>query len=136
MSASGTATTVAGLVFKIIFSGPVQGRLAVSGSGFSALAVQDGRATSADVSSILVIPSLFVKGWHFYELSQKPAGIERSAAVVSEFSELTSYDATISYAVAVNLQEPVSRQEAIIAMVACNVATGELQTAEAFLVKY
>lgn len=135
VSALGTATTVAGLVSKIIFSGPVQGRLAVSSSGFSALAVQDGRATSAIVSSILVIPSLFVTGWHLYELSQKPAGTERSAAIVSEVSKLTSYGAIISYAVAVNLREPVSKQEAIITMVACNVATGGLQTAEAFLIK-
>lgn len=90
VSALGLATTVGGLVSKIIFSGSVQGRLAVSSSGFSALTVQDGRTTSAIVSWIIVIPSLFVTGWHFYELSQKPAGTERSAAIVSEVSKLTS----------------------------------------------
>ncbi|KAI3400071.1 hypothetical protein diail_4609 [Diaporthe ilicicola] len=135
VSALGTATTVAGVVSKIIFSGPVQGKLAASSSGFSALAVQDGRATSAIVSSILVIPSLFVTCWHFYELSQKPDGTQRSAAILSEVSKLTSCGATISYAVAVNDQEPLSKQAAIVSMVACNVATGGLQTAEAFLIE-
>lgn len=130
-----TATTVAGIISSLVFSGPVQGKLAVSGSGFSSLAVQDGRATSAIVSAILVIPQLFVTGWHFYELSQQPASTERSAAIVGEVANLTAHGATISYAVAVNLKEPVSKQRAIIAMVACNVATGGLQTAEAFLVK-
>jgi hypothetical protein len=96
--------------------------------------VQDGRATSAIVSAILVVPSLFVTGWHFYELSQKPAGTERSSAIVGEVSKLTSYGATISYAVAVNVKDPMSKQYAIIAMMACNVATGGLQTAEAFLI--
>ncbi|KAI2618346.1 hypothetical protein GGR54DRAFT_648116 [Hypoxylon sp. NC1633] len=130
-----TATTVAVIVSKIIFSGPVQSRLAVASSGFSGLAVGDGRATGSIVNSILVIPALFVTGWHFYELSQLPASEERSAAILGEVTNLTSYGSRICYAVAVNDKDPVTQQIPIIAMLACNVVSGGLQTAEAFLVE-
>ncbi|KAJ2995714.1 hypothetical protein NUW58_g1195 [Xylaria curta] len=135
VAAVAKATTAASIISKIIFCGPVQSKLAVAGSGFSALAVGDGRATSAIVDSILVIPSLFVTGWHFYELSQKPASTEQAAAILGEIANVTSYATRISYAVAVNMKDPVTKQIAIIATLACNVASGGLHTAEAFLVE-
>jgi hypothetical protein len=95
------ATTAASIVAKIILSGPVQGKLAVTSSGFSALAVKDGRATSAIVDSIIVIPELFVSGWHLYELSQKAASTEHAAAIVGEVANLTNDAAKIAYAIAV-----------------------------------
>ncbi|KAI0545801.1 hypothetical protein F4679DRAFT_449056 [Xylaria curta] len=135
VSSLSKACTVAGLVSKIIFAGPVQGKLAVAGSGFSALAVNDGRATSAIVDSILVIPELFVTGWHFYELSQKPASTEQAAAIVGEVSHLTNDGARISYAIAVNDPDPLTKQQAIVITLACRVVTAGLLTAEAFLVE-
>ena len=60
------ATTAIVIVSKPLFSSPVQGKLGASSSMFSKLAVNDGRATSAIVNSVLVIPALFVSGWHFY----------------------------------------------------------------------
>ncbi|KAI1295933.1 hypothetical protein F5Y03DRAFT_387328 [Xylaria venustula] len=134
VSAVAKATTAAGLVATIIFAGPVQSKLAVAGSGFSSLAVNDGRATSAIVDSILVIPELFVTGWHFYELSQKSTSNEQASAILGEVANLTSNASRISYAIAVNIQEPLTKQRAIIVMLACRVVTAGLLTAEAFLV--
>lgn len=124
--ATSTCTTTS----KLVFWGPVLKRLAAKCSWF---AVADGRATGAIVNSILVIPALCVSGWHFYELGQKPAGTERSAAIVGEVSNLTSYISRISYATAVNDTEDISRNVAIGVMATSNVATAGLQTAEAFL---
>ncbi|KAK8109566.1 hypothetical protein PG999_007703 [Apiospora kogelbergensis] len=134
VSTISTATTAAGLISKVLFSGYVQNKLATSDSKFSGLAVEDGRATGAIVSSILLIPHIFATGWHFYELSQIPASKARTAAILGEVANLTAYGSTLSYAVAVNDKDPASRQVPIGIMLACNLATGGLQTAEAFQV--
>lgn len=124
------ATLTCTITAKLVFWGPLLNKLAAKCSWF---AVADGRATGAIVNSILVIPALCVSGWHFYELGQKPAGAERSAAIVGEVSNLTSYISRISYATAVNDTEEISRNVAIGVMATSNVATAGLQTAEAFL---
>ena len=134
VSTISTATTAAGLISKVLFSGYVQNKLATSDSKFSGLAVEDGRATGAIVSSIFLIPQIFATGWHFYELSQIPASKARTAAILGEVANLTAYGSTLSYAVAVNDKYPASRQVPIGIMLACNLATGGLQTAEAFQV--
>ena len=127
------ATTAAVVVSKILFCGPVQSKLgAASGNKFSGLAVGDGRATGAIVNAVLVIPALFITGWHFYELSSKPDSTARTAAILGEVTNLTSYGSRISYALAVNDKDPTSRQIPIVVMLACNVASAGLQTAEAF----
>ncbi|PYH95696.1 hypothetical protein BO71DRAFT_473594 [Aspergillus ellipticus CBS 707.79] len=126
-------TTAATVISKIIFSGPVQSRLGASGSKFSGLAVDDGRATGAIVNTVLVVPALFVTGWHFYELSSKPEGADRSAAIVGEVSNLTSYVSRVSYAVAVNDMDPSTRQIPIVIMAASNLVDAGLQTAEAII---
>ncbi|KAB8275158.1 hypothetical protein BDV30DRAFT_247903 [Aspergillus minisclerotigenes] len=101
VSTISTITTGAVIAAKVVFSGPAQKRFAApEGSKFKPLAVGDGRATGAIVNSILVIPALVVSGWHFYELSTKPAGATRSAAIVGEVSNLASYISRIAYAVA------------------------------------
>ncbi|TVY78456.1 hypothetical protein LSUE1_G006517 [Lachnellula suecica] len=125
------ATLVAVIVSKLAFCGPVQNKLGASSSKFSKLAVNDGRATGAIVDSILVIPALFVTGWHLYELSGKAEGAERSAAIVGEVSNLASYVSRISYAVAVNDKEPLSKQVVIGILAVSNVVVAGLQTAEA-----
>ena len=132
VSTISTAATAAGLISKVLFSGYVQKKLATSDSKFSGLAVEDGRATGAIVSSVLLIPQIFATGWHFYELSQVPASKARTAAILGEVANLTAYGSTLSYAVAVNDKDPTSRQVPIAIMLACNIATGGLQTAEAF----
>ncbi|KAK7937824.1 uncharacterized protein PG986_014692 [Apiospora aurea] len=134
VSAISTATTAAGLISKVLFSGYVQGKLATSDSKFSGLAVDDGRATGAIVSSVLLIPRIFATGWHFYELSQVPASKTRTSAILGEVANLTAYASALSYAVAVNDKDPASRQVPIAVMLACNLAMGGLQTAEAFQV--
>ncbi|KAE8332851.1 hypothetical protein BDV39DRAFT_199852 [Aspergillus sergii] len=129
-----TITTVAVIAAKIVFSGPAQKRFgAPEGGKFKPLAVGDGRATGAIVNSILVIPALVVSGWHFYELSTKPAGATRSAAIVGEVSNLASYISRIAYAVAVNDKDPSSRQVPIGIMALSNLACAGLQAAEAII---
>ncbi|KAI2642502.1 hypothetical protein GGS21DRAFT_174621 [Xylaria nigripes] len=134
VSAVAKACTTASVASKILFCGPVQKRLGAAGGGFASLAVNDGRATSAIVDSIIVIPQLFVTGWHFYELGQDPASTQQAAAILGEVANLTSYSSRISYAVAVNLKDPVTKQVPIVVLAACKVATAGLYTAEAFLV--
>lgn len=126
-------TTVAVIVSKLIFSGPVQSKLGASSSKFPGLAVDDGRATGAIVNSILIFPALFVTGWHFYELCEKPEGAERSAAIVGEVSNLASYISRVSYAVAVNDMDPATRQIPIGVMAVSNLVDAGLQTAEAVI---
>ncbi|KAJ8122436.1 hypothetical protein ONZ43_g1370 [Nemania bipapillata] len=135
VSALARATTAMRLLSKILFCGPVQKRLAVSTSEFSALAVGDGRATSAIIDSILVMPQLLVASWHLYELSKKPDSDKRKAGILGEVATLTSCASRISYAVAANDNDCSNKQAAIVNVLDCNVATGGLQTAIAFLVE-
>lgn len=128
------ATLAAGLVTGLLFSGPVQDKLKASGSKFKGLAANDGRATNAIVKSILTFPALFVTGWHFYELSKKPASQERSAAIIGQVTNLATYTTTVSYAVAVNLKDPVSKVIPVAIMAASNATAGGLQTARSALV--
>ncbi|KAB8254139.1 hypothetical protein BDV32DRAFT_155499 [Aspergillus pseudonomiae] len=116
--------------YPLIFCDPAQKKFATNSSWF---AVADCRATGAVVKSILVITALCISGWHFYELSQMPKGTERSASIVGEVSNLTSYVSPIFYAAAVNDVEETTRNVAIGVMAVSNVATAGLQTAEAFL---
>ncbi|PKY05495.1 hypothetical protein P168DRAFT_288959 [Aspergillus campestris IBT 28561] len=124
------ATLTSTIAAKLIFCGPGQKLFAAKCQWF---AVADGRATGAIVNSVLVIPALCVSGWHFHELSQMPESDQRSAAIVGEVSNLTSYVSRIAYATAVNDYEETTRQVAIGVMAVSNVATAGLQTAEAFL---
>lgn len=135
VNAISNATTVAGVVNKVLFSGQVQKRLATSSTKFSGLAVNDGRATASIVDVILIFPALFVSGWHFYELSEKPAGKERSAAILMEVTRLTSYVSRVSYAVAVNDKDPASKQIPIIVMAVSNTVGAGLETATAIVVE-
>ncbi|GLA06303.1 hypothetical protein AnigIFM60653_006834 [Aspergillus niger] len=122
-----------GLLNGVFFSGSVQKRIAAPSSGFAGMLLNDGRATSSIIDAILTFPALFVTGWHFYELSKKPASAERSAAIVGEVTNLTLYVSRISYAVAVNDPDEVSKQIPIGIMAASRVVASALQTAEAFL---
>jgi hypothetical protein len=97
------------------------------------LKAADGRATGAIVNSILAIPALACTCWHFYELAQDSADSTRSAAIIDETANLTSYISRVSYTVAVNDPDPESKQIPIGIMALANVATGGLQTAEAIV---
>ncbi|OPZ92535.1 MAG: hypothetical protein BWY74_01537 [Firmicutes bacterium ADurb.Bin419] len=117
----------------MIFSGPAQKKFGASEGVLRFLKAGDGRATGAVINSILVIPALACTCWHFYELSQDKASSARSAAIIDETANLTSYISRISYAVAVNDKDPESKQIPIGIMVVANVATSGLQTAEAIV---
>ncbi|KAK6832905.1 hypothetical protein PG987_007599 [Apiospora arundinis] len=60
----------------------------------------DARATGA----VLIVPQLFVTGWHFYELSQtvggRRGGPAHTAAVLGEVARLTGYASAICSAAA------------------------------------
>jgi hypothetical protein len=115
----------------LTFWGPVQNQLAVSNTNFRGLAVNEGRATSEIQNSLLVITGFADTAYHFYELSQKPAGQERSAAIIGEVNNVASSTATIFYAVAVNTQAPQIKAVAAAGMAAANATGGSLQVARA-----
>ncbi|MBC6419077.1 MAG: hypothetical protein GDA44_09965 [Prochloron sp. SP5CPC1] len=127
----GTATTVAVIVCKVIFCGPLQKKFGASEGIMNKLAANDGRATGAIVNSILIIPALACTGWHFYELSQDSAGNERTDAILEEVSNLTSYISRVAYTAAVNTKNPETKAIEIGVMAVANVAYAGLQTAEA-----
>jgi hypothetical protein len=131
VSYSSTGTTVIRILAKLVFSGPLQSKFGASSGVMKSLAVGDGRATGAIVDAILVIPALACTGWHFYELSQQAASSERSDAILEEVSNLTSDVSRVAYAVAVNDDDPESREIIIGVMAVANVVTGGLQIAEA-----
>lgn len=116
---------------KIMFSGVLQKKFAAATGVMKNLAADDGRATGSIIDAILVIPALVTTGWHFYELSQDDAGSERTAAILDEVSNLTSYVSRVAYAIAVNDDDEESRLILIGVMAVANVATAGLQTAEA-----
>lgn len=95
----------------------------------------NARSIPHELEKVVHIAGHAATGWHFYELSQKPASAKQAAAVLGEVANLTSSASRISYAIAVNIGDPVTKQIAIIAMLAGNVASGGLHTAEAFLVE-
>ena len=126
-------TTGSVILSKLVFSGPAQKKFGASSGVMKSLKVADGRATGAIVNSILVIPALVCTCWHFYELSQDSASSTRSAAIIDETANVTSYISRISYAVAVNDPDPETKQVPIGIMVVANIATGGLRTAEAIV---
>ena len=126
-------TTAAGVVSQLIFCGPAQKRFKASSGKFAGLAVEDGRATGAIVDAILVVPALCITCYHFSELSAKPAGRTRSAAIVGEVSNLGDYVSRVSYAAAVNDKDPESKEVEVGVMAAANLAVAGLQTAEAVI---
>jgi len=90
--------------------------------------VADGRGVGAIVDGVLVIPALFCSCWHFYELSEKPAGRSRSIAIVDETSNVVSDLARLGYTVAVNSEAEV-KVAAIVVMAVADVVCGGLQIA-------
>ncbi|MBD2329772.1 hypothetical protein [Alkalinema sp. FACHB-956] len=131
ISIMGTVTTGLRLLCKGIFSSPIQGKFAASEGIMQNLAAADGRATGAIVDAILIIPAIACTGWHFYELAQKSAGSDRSDAIIEEVSNCTSFISRVSYTIAVNDPEPLSKAIGIGVMVGANVAYSGLQTAQA-----
>lgn len=120
-------TVAVRLLAKIIFSGPAQSYFAGKPK-LKGLSVADGRGVGAIVDGVLVIPALFCSCWHFYELSEKPAGRSRSIAIVDETSNVVSDLARLGYTVAVNSEAEV-KVAAIVVMAAADVVCGGLQIA-------
>jgi hypothetical protein len=118
----------------IIFSGPAQKALGANKGAFKVLATADGRGTGAIVNAILVVPALFVSGWHFYELSSEVASRDRTVAILGEVTNLAGYVARVSYAVAVNDPDPSSKQVPVAVLVGSNLAIAGLLTATATVV--
>ncbi|KUJ09027.1 uncharacterized protein LY89DRAFT_711310 [Mollisia scopiformis] len=100
-------TTVATIMSKLIFSGPSQKYLATSRLSF--LKANDPRKVGAVFNSLPVFPSLICSCYHFYELSQKPVGKERSLAIIGETSSMVQYIGRISYCVALFIDDPEVR---------------------------
>lgn len=78
------------------------------------------QAAGAIIDSISKISTLCCANYHFYELSKKPAGQERSVAIIDKIYKIALCTATISYAVAVNLKDPVTKPIPIAVMAVAN----------------
>lgn len=130
---SGFSLAVTGIriLCKIMFSGPVQSKIAGS-VAFGDYAASDRRGVGAVVDAVLVFLGLVGSIYHFIELSQKPAVASRSIAIVDETSALTNDIARVSYAIAVNTED-IPQAAAIVVMTTANVCTGGLQFAECLI---
>ncbi|BDT90370.1 hypothetical protein IFM12275_03460 [Nocardia sputorum] len=131
---SDISTTVTGIrvLCKIIFCGPAQ-KLFKGNAVLQSITVNDGRGVGAVVDAVLTLPALTCTIWHLSELAGKPAGGNRSIAIIDETSQLTSYISRISYAFAVNDDDPDSRAAFVTSLAVANVCTGGLQMAEMFV---
>jgi len=92
------------LLNKGIFSSIIQKKFAASKETSKvarALNVSNPRAVGAFLDALLSIAAAGLTGYHFYELSKKPADRERSQAIIEETSNVTAYLTRISYAGAV-----------------------------------
>jgi hypothetical protein len=98
---TGIAVAALCLVNKGIFCSYIQEKLAASKYA-KGLSVQNPRAIGAFLDALLAIAGAGLTGYHFYELSKKPAERERSQAIIEETSNVTAYLTRISYAGAVN----------------------------------
>ncbi|KAB8253577.1 hypothetical protein BDV32DRAFT_158016 [Aspergillus pseudonomiae] len=128
-SALSTATSVTTAVSKFVFSSYGQKRLSKLGLPTA----EDPRGMGAGINVLLVGVGAATTIKHFVELAKDPAGKDRSAAIVGEVSNLTSYISRISYALAVNDIEEDTRQVVIAVMTVSNLITAGLQIAEAIV---
>jgi hypothetical protein len=113
----------------VAFSGPVSSTFPeATAKPIGKLKVEDYRGIGAIVDAFLVLPALFVTIWHFVELAQKPAAeaVPRDLQIIYEVSNCTSYISRISYAVAVNSPEPVTKVATAILVGALNACGGLL----------
>lgn len=129
----GRVTTGSVILSKLLFSGPAQTKFGASEGIMKNLKVGDGRAVGALVNSILIIPAIVVTCWHFGELAQDTSNAERSASIIGETANITSYISRLSYFVAVNDEEPDTKAISIAIMAGANVITAGLETAESIV---
>ncbi|TCC93202.1 hypothetical protein EZ428_00040 [Pedobacter frigiditerrae] len=126
-----TATTGISILCKLIFSGPGQSYFGSSQGISGVLRVNDGRATGAIFNLILILPALTCSVFHFQEMANEKSSSERTASILEETSNVTSYISRASYSIAVNIDEPDAKAAAVTVMTVANVCTGGLQIATA-----
>jgi hypothetical protein len=127
-----TATTGVTVLSKLIFSGPGQGIVAKV-PGLKWLKVGDNRSVGSVVNCVLIIPALVCTVMHFIELSKEPDSTDKTAAILDETSNVTSYVSRLSYMVAVNSAGPV-KVAGVVLMTVANVCTAGLHAAGAVVV--
>ncbi|RAH86154.1 hypothetical protein BO86DRAFT_406549 [Aspergillus japonicus CBS 114.51] len=121
-------TSALGLLCSLYFSG--LGQKAVGKIGVGSMSAKSTRGIGALVGVMLIPFKLVTSGFHFFELSQDGAGDMRSAAILGEVSNLTSYASRIAYAVVVNDEDPETRAVAVTVKAFCDQAYAGLQVAE------
>ncbi|KAH8748597.1 hypothetical protein F5883DRAFT_436293 [Diaporthe sp. PMI_573] len=128
--------TGSSLLVQLVFSGPGQKALASRPNTplFRSLMVADPRGYGAAADAFLVIASLYCTIEHFYELAQKPAAAEKSAAVIGEVSNVASYFARLSYTGAVNSPDPESKSGFITSLMVSDAVVAVLQIVESNIV--
>ncbi|CAN9347874.1 unnamed protein product [Alternaria sp. RS040] len=128
----GKGTSALTITSKLVFSGFVQDRLDAGGK-LKFLKVDDNRQTGAIVNSCFVFPALFCTCFHFYELSKKPEGKERSCAIIGETSQMVSCFGQLAYTTAVLDPDPATRVVPAGVMAGCNIVLCGLETGAALV---
>jgi hypothetical protein len=120
----GRVTTGVALLGKLLYNGPAQGFF-TSRVRFQKLAVENPQQVGTFMNALLILPGLGCTCWHFYELSQAPAGRKRSAAIIEATSNMTSYTARFFQAIAAHTPSP-KKEKALAGMIAANFVTAGL----------
>lgn len=94
--------------------------------------MEDGRAVGVLFQVVLLLLALPTTICHFSELADTPSDTRgRTAAILGEILNVVGYMSTISYAAAVNDEEPISKGIEVGFLALSNIAYAGLQTAEA-----
>lgn len=97
------------------------------------LIAKDGRATGATIDMICVFQAVWVTVGHFAELGDIGAGADKSAAIVGEVANLTSYMSRVAYTVAVTDDDPETKAVAVGVIAVTNGLTGGLKMAQGLI---
>lgn len=129
-----SAITAANVITSLVLShSGKQDKLKTNTPPCGGLAM-NGRATGAIIDAVMVIPPLVITGIHLSQLSHDQAGIQRSAAIVAEVTNITDYISKVAYAVAVNDNEPETKEVAIGVMVLDILAEAGLKATQSMIV--
>jgi hypothetical protein len=122
-------TTGVTLLSKLIFSGPGQSFFSLS-NRVGRILPKDSRSVGAVFNTLLMIPALVSSSYHLDELAKLPASRQKSAAIIDETSNITSYLSRLCYSIAVN-SKGLPQVVAAGVMTVANIGTAGLQIAAA-----
>ncbi|KAL2851080.1 hypothetical protein BJY01DRAFT_245181 [Aspergillus pseudoustus] len=120
----------ANIVHKLVFCSLGQKALGKI-ININSLGVADTRGLGAIIDAVIVLNSVLVTGWHFFELSQSPgqnrSGKKVVAAITDEVTKIVDYISRLARAIAVKDADEDTKQVAVLVRaITYNVHTGLL----------